>query len=270
LVLRHPTGYRLTELGKSLVVYAERVEKAVNSFERRLSITTEVSGTVRVTCPEALGSRLMRSRLIEKFNTQYPALRVELVMSDHLIDLARGEVDIAFRATPPTEGALYGRRIARSPWGVYASRSYVKRHGSIVSIEAIQRHAVIGFDGNLRHHPASKWLQSVAPKARIVARGTSLPAVLMAVKSGAGLGALPVIIGDEDGDLVRVFGPMRDLPTDFYLLMHEDMKETPRVRAFFDFILDELAAVRAVLTPKSALLNGTNDATHSKHTRRKR
>jgi hypothetical protein len=44
-----------------------------------------------------------------------------------------------------------------------------------------------------------------------------------------------------------------DLSSDFYLLMHEDMKETPRVRAFFDFILDELAVVRSLLagTPRS-------------------
>src|SRR6185437_10392058 len=78
LVARRPSGYRLTELGVNLLAYAERVEAAVAAFERRISASkTELTGTVRVTCPEALGSRLMRSNLIDKFNARHPGLRVE-------------------------------------------------------------------------------------------------------------------------------------------------------------------------------------------------
>ena len=61
------------------------------------------------------------------------------------------------------------------------------------------------------------------------------------------MGVLPVNLGDNDSDLVRLFGPIPDLPSDIYLLIHEDMKETPRVRAFFDFIISELAAVREII-----------------------
>src|SRR6476646_6904282 len=60
LVRRHPTGYRLTELGSLVVSHAERVEAAVLSFERQLAAVDErPAGVVRVTCPEALGARLM-------------------------------------------------------------------------------------------------------------------------------------------------------------------------------------------------------------------
>ena len=37
LVVRQPTGYRLTELGQDMLTYVERVEEAVQSFERRLA-----------------------------------------------------------------------------------------------------------------------------------------------------------------------------------------------------------------------------------------
>jgi DNA-binding transcriptional LysR family regulator len=257
LMKRHPAGYRLTELGADVVAYVERVEEAVAGFERRLSASkTELTGTVRVTCPAALGFRLMRSGLIEKFNTRYPGLRVEFVMSDKLIDLAKGEADVAFRATVPTDRALFGRKISPSPWAVYASKSYVARHGGIASADDIDRHAVVRFDGAMRDHPAARWLQSVAPNARVAARGTGLPAILMAAKSGAGVAAMPMIVGDDEGDLVRLLGPIPGLPSDIYLLMHEDMKATPRVRAFFDFIISELATVRPILNgspqPKKA------------------
>jgi DNA-binding transcriptional LysR family regulator len=250
LVVRQPTGYKLTELGQDIVTYAERVEEAVQAFERRLAASdTQLAGTVRVTCPEVLGLRLMRSQLIEIFNGRYPGLRVEIIVSDKYLDLAKGEADIAFRACAPmpTDPTLFGRKIAPSPWAVYASKGYVERHGGVDRSEEINRHAVIHFEASMRDHPAARWLQSVAPDANVVARGSGLPAALTAVKSGVGVGVLPVNLGDNDSDLVRLFGPIPNLPSDIYLLIHEDMKETPRVRAFFDFIISELAAVREII-----------------------
>ena len=62
LVKRHSTGYGLTELGHEMRAYAERVEDTVLAFERRLAASeTNLVGVLRVTCPEAFGSRLMRS-----------------------------------------------------------------------------------------------------------------------------------------------------------------------------------------------------------------
>jgi DNA-binding transcriptional LysR family regulator len=250
LVVRQPTGYKLTELGLDIVTYAERVEEAVQAFERRLAASdTDLAGTVRVTCPEVLGLRLMRSQLIKEFNGRYPELRVEIIVSDKYLDLAKGEADIAFRACAPmpTDPTLFGRKIAPSPWAVYASKGYIERHGGIGRSEEINQHPVIHFEASMRDHPAARWLQSVAPDANVVARGSGLPAALTAVKSGVGVGVLPVTLGDNDSDLVRLFGPIPNLPSDIYLLIHEDMKETPRVRAFFDCIISELSAVRQIL-----------------------
>ena len=172
-----------------------------------------------------------------------------MIVSDKYFDLAKGEADIAFRACAPmpADPSLFGRKIAPSPWAVYASKKYVERHGGIGRSEDINRHAVIGFEASMRDHPAARWLQSVAPDANVTARGSGVPAALTAVKSGVGLGVLPVTLGDNESDLLRLFGPIPNLPSDIYLLIHEDMKETPRVRAFFDFIIGELAAVRQVL-----------------------
>lgn len=191
----------------------------------------------------------MRSQLNKKFNARYPGLRVEMIVSDKYFDLAKGEADIAFRAcTPmPTDPTLFGRKIVPSPWAVYASKGYVERHGGIGRSEEINLHAVIHFEASMRDHSAARWLQSVAPDANVTARGSGLPAALTAVKSGVGVGVLPVNLGDNDSDLVRLFKPIPNLRLDIYLLMHEDMKETPRVRPFFNFIISELAAVRQIV-----------------------
>jgi DNA-binding transcriptional LysR family regulator len=59
-----------------------------------------------------------------------------------------------------------------------------------------------------------------------------------------------VIVGENERDLVRVLEPVQDMATSFYLLMHRDMKLTPRVRAFFDFMIEELPRLRPLLTGK--------------------
>ena len=67
------------------------------------------------------------------------------------------------------------------------------------------------------------------------------------MKSGSGLGVLPMSLGDDDDELKRLFGPIPDLPSDIYLLIHEDMEATARIRAFFDFIISEIVSVRKIL-----------------------
>ena len=228
--------------------YAESIEDAAATFERRVSASSkEARGTVKVTCPAALGARLMRSRLIEKLKARYPALRVEFDMSDMTLDLAKGEADIAIRGKTPTDDTLFGRKIADSQWAVYASRLYVERHGGIERVEDINDHAVVMFSGELRDHRSARWLKSVAPKATVAAQGSNLTALLMAVKSGAGLAPMPLIVGEHEKDLLRVFGPVPDMATPFYLLMHQDMRRTPRVRAVFDFVIEQLPVIRPLL-----------------------
>jgi DNA-binding transcriptional LysR family regulator len=248
LVKRHPSGYRLTELGEEIRAYAEGVEDAVAALERRMNASeTELTGMIRVTCPEAVGYRLMRSPLPEKFNAAFPKLRLEFMMSDNIVDLAKGQADIAIRAGRPSEKHLVGRKIADSPWAVFASRAYLEKYGRLTGRQDINRHTVVGFEGPLQEHDAGRWLRAVAPEARIAARATSIPAVVLAVKSGAGLAPLPVIVGEQDNDLMQVLPPLSELSTPFHLLVHEDMRQAPRVRAFFDFVVREIKLVRSVL-----------------------
>jgi DNA-binding transcriptional LysR family regulator len=193
LVERYPTGYRLTALGEELRLLAERVEAGVHDFER-LAASSEIDlvGTVRVTCPETVGYRMMKTPLLDSFHSRYPKLRIELMMVDRVLDLAKGEADVAFRTAPPQDDALVSRKLADVPWGVFASRSYIEKHGQPEQAADINKHQIIGFGGIIAGHPAAGWLRSVAGDARIAAVCTTTPALMLAVKSGAGLTPLPI------------------------------------------------------------------------------
>jgi DNA-binding transcriptional LysR family regulator len=191
---------------------------------------------------------LTQSLLLDTFHGRHPGLRVELIMSDHFLDIAKGEADVAIRAGVPNEETLVGRKIADVPWALYCSQVYLERHGRVERAEDIAGHSVIEFDGDIRDHHAAKWLRSVAPTARVVARSNTVPGLLMTVKSGAGLAPLPVPLAIRESDLVSVLGPLPGLYSPIYLLTHPDLRQMPRVRAFFDFIVAEIDSVRSVLT----------------------
>jgi DNA-binding transcriptional LysR family regulator len=246
LVTRHTSGYQLTDFGKELQPYAERIELAVGEFERHISDSVrDISGVIRVTCPEPIVQDL--AVVIERFHARYPKLRVEFVMSDRYLDLAKGDADVALRSGD-TDDELVGRKIADSIWAVYASRGYIERHGKPERVEDLSQHPLVSFEERLSKHRAVQWLNTVAPDAKIVARNNSVLGLIYAVKSGVGIGPLPLALAERESDLVRVLGPVPELSRSWRILAHPDLRRTPRVSAFFDFIIAEREALKPILT----------------------
>jgi len=248
LVTRHTTGYQLTEFGKELRPYAERVEAAIEDVARRVTDTArDLTGVIRVTCPEPIVFRMTQSSLIDRFHARHPKLRIEFVTSDRYLDLSKGEADVAFRSGD-TDDELVGRKIADSLWAVYASRGYIERHGKPERVDDLSSHLLVGFDESLDNHRAAKWLRDVAPGARMSARNNSVLGLVYAVKSGVGVGPLPTALGDAEPDLVRILGPIPELARSWRLLTHPDIRHTPRIAAFFDFIIEERESLKSILT----------------------
>lgn len=249
LVARHPTGYRLTAFGEQMLAHAERVEQAVNDFAQQLEASQRaVEGVIRVTCPEPIVNRITQSSLLERFRARHPGLQVEFVMSDRYLDLMKGEADVALRSGDTDDGELVGRRVADSLWAVYASRTYIQRHGQPERVEDLEVHALVGFDETMAKHRAAVWLHKVAPNGRIVARNNSVLGLLYSVKAGMGVAPLPTALGDAEPDLVRLLGPIPELKRIWRLLTRPDLRHTPRVAAFFDFIVEEIETLRPILT----------------------
>jgi DNA-binding transcriptional LysR family regulator len=249
LVTRQPTGYRLTELGRAVLPHAERVEGAAIAFGEALDTAKrEVTGVLRIACPEPIVARIAQAGLVDRFKAKHPGIEVEFVMSDRYVDLSKGEADVALRSGDTDDGDLVGRKLADSLWAVYGSRQYVAQHGRPEGIEALRAHRLVGLDGTMAGHRAAKWLREVAPEGNVVARIHSILGLVSAVKSGLGLGALPTALGDDDPELVRVLGPVPALTRIWRVLAHPEVRQAPRVAAFFAFLEHEEKALHSILT----------------------
>lgn len=248
LLVREPTGYRLTELAQALLPMAERMGEAANALQHWLDAEARTAGgVVRLTCPEPIVPRITQSGLLERFQARHPGWRVQFVVSDRYLDLSRGEVDIALRSGDTDDPDVVGTKIADSLWALYASAGYVERHGRPQSMEDLPSHPLLGFDDSMAKHRASQWLQQVAPQVGLVARSNSVLGLVYAVKSGIGIGPLPVAIGDQE-NLVRVFGPVPELSRIWRVLAHRDRRHLPGVAALFDFIVEEREKLRTIFS----------------------
>ncbi|HTV69112.1 MAG TPA: LysR family transcriptional regulator [Rhizobiaceae bacterium] len=248
LVTRHPSGYRLSEIGQTLLDDILAVETSIDKLERHIrSLKDDLEGVIRLTCPEPTVSRIVATGLLDRFHERYPKLKVEFVTSDRYLDIAKGEADVAFRSGDPSDESLVGRKICDSVWAIYASKSYLQHHGRPGRIADLSHHAIIGFDGIMQNHRVAKWLPVAVPNARIVNRNNSMLGTLSAVKAGIGIAPLPTTLGDAEETLVQVIAPVEELTRSWYLLSHPDMRRTPRVAAFVDHILDDISALRAAL-----------------------
>ncbi len=249
LVQRQPTGYRLTAFGQEMLPFAEAVEHAVLAFERQVeTLGGEATGVIRMTCPEPIVYRITQSGLLDRFNARHPALRVQFVMSDRYLDLSQGDADVALRSGDTEDDVLVGRKIGDSIWAVYASQAYIERHGRPVGIGDLARHALVGFDDTMARHRTARWLRDVAPDTPLIARSNSVLGLVYSIKAGIGVGPLPIALGDAEPDLVRVLEPVAELTRIWRLLTTRELRRTPRVSAFFDFIVEEIETLRPIIT----------------------
>ncbi|MCY7370995.1 MAG: hypothetical protein LH479_09035 [Polaromonas sp.] len=212
------------------------------------SSSRALNGVIRLTCPEPIVLRISRSSLLDHLHTLHPGLHVEFVMSDHYVDLAKGEADVALRSGDTVDGQLIGRKIADSLWAVYGGRDYLAQHGAPQAPQDLAQHAWVGFDETMAGHRATLWLRQVAPSAKMVATSGSVLGTVHFARANLGLAALPTALGDAEADLLRVWGPVTELTRSWRLLTTRQLRRTPRVSAFFEFMLRELPTLRPILT----------------------
>ena len=92
----------------------------------------------------------------------------------------------------------------------------------------------------MSHIPAARWMRELVPDARIACRVSSGTTLRAAIRAGVGIGHLLCFMADDDPGLVQLRPPEPALETGLWLLTHEDLRTTGRVRVFLDSMAEEI------------------------------
>lgn len=257
---RRQAGYFLTPVGKALVEQAEAVEASATAFADAADAHgREAGGTVRLTTQEIHAVTVL-APILRDLHAAHPEVRIELDTSEAYRDLAAGAADVALRsAERPTGGGLVGRRIADDAWTVYCSRDYAAAHGRPRKPRELHGHPLIGGGGAGVWRVYRAWLEQHGLEGEVAIHHDSPTGLLSAVRSGIGLAALPCFVADSEPDLVRCMPPVAGDERGLWLLTHERLRHTPRIRVVLDFLAERLTRLARQHEPALHVQTATTD-----------
>ncbi len=244
---RHARGLILTEQGEALNRTVREVFAKLAMTEALLTESKEKpAGRLKVTTTVGFGATWLAPRLAQ-FLEMYQDVSISLVLDDLDLDLAMREADVAIRMHPPKQPELVQRHLMTMHWVVCASPDYLKRHGVPQRAEDLDAHKLLLFGDYHPPVPEMNWLADVGRRPgnprRALLEVNSTQAMLLAIRSGIGVGALPDYLVNENPDLVRVLADLKAPLVDVYFVYPEELRNSKRVAVFRDFLLTRLAEI---------------------------
>jgi len=240
---RGPQGWSCTAAGEELSLLASRVEEDVLALARHADARDRaLTGVVRLTTATFLSANLLVPAL-PALRERHPGLVLEIAADQRTFDLTRREADLALRMGRPRDAGLVTRKLSDVAYGLYASRSFLARRDGPVDFAS---DPFVGLDDMHAGTPQERWLAQVAPSRHVVFRSNNTASLLAAARLGVGLAVLPCFVADRDPALARVPSPP-PAHHELWLLVHGDLRRTPRVRAVIEWVDELVERVRPAL-----------------------
>lgn len=252
LFVRRASGYSLTPRGEAVLPAAEAVEAAVRAFEEGIKAESRrLSGRVLVTTVESAASGWVVPA-VARLRQEHPEVSVEIITTDDVLDLARGDADIGIRFGPrPTQESLVVRHLIDLDECFYANREMVTRLGRPTCYAEIARYPLVAYPDE-RLGEFGGWIAANIPEARVVQRANAMSSIIAAARAGVGAALLPTIMGDDYRDLVRLMPPIPMRPP-CWLVTTDAARRQPHVRAVIDRVVEQVGHATRRAPPDEAL-----------------
>lgn len=233
--VRRPAGIEPTPAGQVIIDHAREVEQQMVALRHAAACqSSSPSVTVTVTCTDLVGSALVIPALAS-LSTSAANVLINLNTDERLLDLHRGEADLAFRVKRPANGGLRIRKIAEIGYGLYASRDYLERVGRPATTTDLAKHQLVGNETIHEHHLGAMWWESHCARGRVIVRADRSIDRQECAQNGLGIALLANPVGRKAG-LERVL-PEENLPClEVFLLAQPGALQVPHVRELAEHI----------------------------------
>jgi len=255
---RLPDRFVITPAGEELLADAQVMERAAESIHRRsANLGDTAHGVVRISAGEAMTGYLAQNlpRLRDNLN----CIEFELTSSHLLANLSRREADLMIREVVPDLASIVTRKLGAAAYAIYGRAGAVPEKMSTTQLREM---TWIGFDDDHAYMPGQAWIRDLLAdngngSRRPMIRMNNWLVVQQALQAGAGISLLPCYLGDADRALARIGFERKnallpDVTAEQYLLVHNDLRNLPRVRAVMDAIIRLFQQDKALLAGDAA------------------
>jgi len=147
LVHRTTRSLSLTPEGEAFLPHAQAMlEQEADGRAAVRPAQAGASGLLRITASVPFGRKIV-TPMMAGFLRDNPDLRVELLLTDGVIDIAAQGIDLALRIGPLRDSTLVARRLADNPRGLYASPDYLARRGTPATMTDLGAHECLLLPG---------------------------------------------------------------------------------------------------------------------------
>ena len=248
LVNRSTRRFAVTEVGHEVYRHAiAMLAEADAALEAVEFARAEPRGTLKASCPVALAQSSLAS-ILPEFLVKYPAIRLELQVSNRRVDVLSEGFDVALRvrSQPSGEDGLVMRSFRQVDEFLVASPAYLRRTGELTEPAQLRERDTLDYAGEFDRRP---W-ELVGPQAQVV-RAEHSPRIVChdfvvlraAALAGLGVARLPESVVREDlrsGVLRRVLPQWNSPQGVLHAVFPSRRGLLPSVRAFIDFLAERL------------------------------
>src|SRR5690606_17787698 len=248
--LLHRTTRRLslTEAGSDYLEACLRILPEIDEAEASAaSQRVDARGLLRMNIPLSFGSRFI-APLLPAFSHKHPALKIELGLTDSVVDLLDGGWDLAIRIGRLADSPLQARKLGDCAEMVCAAPSYLDQRGIPRRVAELAQHNCLGY--TLSSWGGGKeWAFGRDGSVRVAIHGdlaaNNGDALLAAAVGGQGLIYQPDFIVSEAlkrGELVAL---ELDHPTyslgGIYAVYPQERRPPAKVRVMIDYLAEAFA-----------------------------
>jgi DNA-binding transcriptional LysR family regulator len=235
----------LTPEGEAFLPHAiALVEARDSALEAVSSGGAGLSGVLKITAPNVIGHSVVVP-VVAGLIAEHPGLRVDLTLSDGVVDIATAGLDVAVRVAQLKPSDMIATKVADNPFTLIASPAYVARFGAPVTSEELVSHPCI------KLHAMDSWPFTRGGEAhRIRTTGPLSASTVDAVRAAciAGVGIAMLTYWDVHEQIARgdlqpvVLADVKPLEVGIWAVFPTRTLMPARVRAFIDALRDHLAS----------------------------
>ncbi|EJN05281.1 LysR family transcriptional regulator [Phyllobacterium sp. YR531] len=246
LLVRTTRRLALTPEG---TLYLERAREILNSIERTeadvASSRAHPKGLLRINSSTGFSKQTLL-HAIPGFLERYPEVRIDLSLTDRLVDPVSEQVDIIIRGSAAVGTEFVVRELARGRRLICASPAYLARYGIPDSLSDLSNHNCIALSGQT---PPASWpietgggIVSFLPTGSFSSDNVGM--LFDMALAGHGIVRLADFVVSQavkEGRLVEILATVnRSNPISLWVLMPKGRFLTPRVRVFLDYMAEYL------------------------------